>query len=75
MKLFPLRHLEMMNHLNDMKIVGDNLVSFHRSMFYAQRLLDGVLNQFAERWWGMKTVSMFTMGYEISLIVRNYPPP
>ena len=59
------RHLKMMNHINGMKIAGDNLVSFHRSMFFAQRLLDGVLNHFAERWWGTKTVSMFKMGYEI----------
>ena len=27
------RHLEMMNHLNCMKIARDNLVSFHRSVF------------------------------------------
>ena len=59
------RHLEMMNHLISMKIARDNLVSFHRSMFFAQRLLDGVLNHFAEGWWGTKTVSMFKMGYEI----------
>ena len=55
----------MINHMNGMKIARDNLVSFHRSMFLAQRLLGGVLNHFAERWWGMKTVSMFKMGYEI----------
>ena len=36
--------LEMMNHLTDMKIAWDYLVSFHISMFYAKRLLDGVLN-------------------------------
>ena len=30
-----------MNDLNSMKIVLDNLVSFHISMFYAQRPLDG----------------------------------
>ena len=34
-------------------------------MFYAQRLLDGVLNHFAERWWGMKMVSLFKVGYKI----------
>ena len=46
-----------------MKIAGDNLVS--RSMIYAQRLLDGVPNHFAERCWGTKTVSLFKMGYDI----------
>ena len=45
-----------------MKIAWNNLVSFHRSMFLAQRLLDGVRNYFAERWWGTKTVSVFKMG-------------
>ena len=48
-----------------MKIAWDNLVSVHISMFYAQRLPDGVLDHFAERWWGRKTFSMFKMGYEI----------
>ena len=42
----------MKNHLNGMKIAWDNLVSFHSSMFFALRLLDGLLNHFAERWWG-----------------------
>ena len=55
----------MINHLNGVKIAWDNLVLFHRSMFLAQRHLDGVLNYFAERWWGTKTLSMFKMGYEI----------
>ena len=55
----------MMNHLNGMKIARDNLVYFHRSMFFAQGLLGGVLKHFAERWWGMKTSSMFKIGYEI----------
>ena len=27
--------------------------------------LDGVPNHFTERWWGMKTFSVFKMGYEI----------
>ena len=31
----------MMNHLNGVKIAWDDLVPFHRSMFLAQRLLDG----------------------------------
>ena len=53
----------MMNHMNGMIIARDNLVSFHRSMFFAQRL-HGVLNHFAERWKGKKTVSMFKMGYD-----------
>ena len=39
---------EMMNHLISMKIVWDGLLSFHISMFYTQRLLDGELNHFAE---------------------------
>ena len=64
----------MTNYLNSVKIVWDNLVAFHRSMRYAQRLLDGVLNNFVERWWGTKTVTMFKMGYEFSLIMRYYPP-
>ena len=55
----------MINHMNGMKIARDNLVSFHISMFFAQRLLGGVLNHFAERWLGTKIVSMFKMGYEI----------
>ena len=54
-----------MNRLNGMKIAWDNLVSIHVSMFYAQRLLDGVLNHFAERLWGTKTISMFKMGYKM----------
>ena len=33
--------------------------------FFAQRLLDGVLKHFAERWWGTTTISMFKMGHEI----------
>ena len=59
------RRLEMMNHLNDMKIAWDNIswvperesgtqgrdniVSVHISMFYRQRLLDGVIDHFAEK--------------------------
>ena len=54
-----------MNHLNGVEIAWDIVVSLHRSMFYAQRLQDGVLNHFAERWWATKTISMFKMGYEI----------
>ena len=64
-----------MNHLNRMKVAWDNLVSVHVSMIYAQRLLDGVLNHFAETWWGMKTFSMLKMEYDISLLVQNYPLP
>ena len=52
----------MMNHLTAMKIVWDNLVSVNISLFYAQRLLDGVLNHFAERLWGTKTFSEFKVG-------------
>ena len=58
------RQLEMMNHLNRMKTAWDNLASVHASIFCPQRLLDGVLNHFAERWWGMKTISMLKIGYE-----------
>ena len=43
------RHLEMMIYLTSMKIAWDKMVSVHVSMFYDQRLLDGVLNNFAER--------------------------
>ena len=42
------RHLEMMNHLTCMKIAWDSLVSIQVSMFYAQNLLDGLLNNFPE---------------------------
>ena len=55
----------MMNHLTSTKIAWDNLLSVHISMLYAQGLLDGVLNHFAERLWGMKTFSIFKRGYEI----------
>ena len=54
-----------MDFLNGMKVAWGNLASFHRSMFYARRLLDGVLNHFAERWWDAKTISMFKLGQEI----------
>ena len=54
----------MMNQLNCMKIAWDSLVSVNISRFYAQRLLDGVLNHFAERQWGTKNTSMFKMGYK-----------
>ena len=43
------KHLEMMNYLTRMKIARENLLSIPKSMFYAQRLLDGVLNHFAVR--------------------------
>ena len=44
------RHLEMMNHLTSMKIAWDNMVSLHiYSIIDKQRLLDGVLNHFADR--------------------------
>ena len=43
------KNLEMMNHLTSMNIAWDNMLSTHISMFYGQRLLDGVLNHFAER--------------------------
>ena len=39
----------LMNHLTSMKIASDNLVVVHISMSYAQRLLDGMLDHFAER--------------------------
>ena len=55
----------MMNHLTSMKIASDNLVSAYISMLYAQTLLEEILNHFAERWWGMKTFSIFKRGYEI----------
>ena len=32
---------------------------------YTSIYLDGVPNHFTERWWGMKTNSMFKMGYEV----------
>ena len=53
----------MMNNLTGMKIASDNLVPAH--MLYVQRLLEGVLNHFAERSSGTKTIFMFKMGYEI----------
>ena len=65
-----------MNPLTSMKIAWDSLVSVHISMFYAQRLLDSILNHFAERLWGTTTFSMFKVEYEIfSNFVRSYPPP
>ena len=39
----------MMNHLTSMKTAWNNLVSSYISMLYAQRLLEEVLNHFAER--------------------------
>ena len=57
--------MEMMNYLTSMKIASDaNLVSFHVSMFYAQRLLDGIVNNCEEDGGFQKTFSMFKMGYE-----------
>ena len=53
-----------MKHLTGMKIAWDNLVSVNRSMFYAQRFLDGILNNFAERLRGTKIFLCSKMGYE-----------
>ena len=44
-----IRHLEKVNRLTSMKIAWGNVLSAHKSMFYGQRLLDGVLNHFVER--------------------------
>ena len=53
----------MMNHLTSMKIASENLVSVHISMFYAQRLLYGVLNHFLLKDDRLrKTFSVFKMG-------------
>ena len=57
------RHLEMMNHLTGMKIAWGNLVLAHISMLYAQRFLDGVLNHFAEIWWGYENCFLFKLGW------------
>ena len=59
------RHLEMMSQLNGMKISRGNSVSSYRSMFYPLRFLDGVLNHFAERCGGTKTIYVCKMGYAI----------
>ena len=46
------RHLEMMNHLSGMKIACLPGTTWYLSidLFFAQRLLDGVLKHFAEGW-------------------------
>ena len=44
----------------------------YNNMYY---IWMGVPKHFTERWWGMKTFSIFKMGYEIFSIMRNYPPP
>ena len=41
-----------------------NIVFVYRYKFYAQEILDGVLNHFAERWWATKTFSRSKMGHE-----------
>ena len=68
------RQLEMMNHLNGMKIAWDNLVSFHKSMFMHIDLWVGVPDHFAEKDLGVrKLFPCSKWGMKISLIVQNYP--
>ena len=69
----------MMNHLTSMKIDENRLgklgICPYIYVFYAQRLLDGVLNHFAERGWGTTTFLCSRWGMKVSLNVLNYPPP
>ena len=63
----------MMNHLTSIyekRRAWDNFVSVHISMFYAQRLLDGVLSYLLKDDGVCKIFSMFKMEYEISSCVK-----
>ena len=65
-------------HLNGMKITSDNLVSFHKSMSFAQRLLtflDGVLNHLLKDGRVRKLFLCSRWDMKFSLVVGNYSPP
>ena len=60
----------MTNHFTSMKIAWDNLLSVHLSMFFAQRLLDGLLNNLAEDDGAQEILRCSRWGVKFSLTVK-----